>query len=493
MSCEEQPANDCIRVNKARAAILFILATLILAGLSHFVDAQATLDAGYYHIMATRLETGNGFVEPVVWQNLNKYETIERPMDYWLPLGIVIYYFARIFSPEAGEIWCNILIWAILALAVYLETARLTRNHFYATCGYLLHLFHGRNLFYLLTTDNFAFSALLGYFFIRSVALNDVKQAGFNAGLFILLRIEGAAYAVFNWLQLLISGKHRQSLIFAGISALVVTPWIIRNLVVFGRPWPSNLNALLMTDYYSFFDDAAVFSLQNYLAIGWLQILQHKLAGLMHGFTNLLLVPTHLLLLPLFAVGLATFWEAAGKHFARILALAWLMCGLAFPLQAEHGTAMHISAFFYPHFAILIACGFAEFEKRRWLRKTAVHLLVIFGIIWGIAVSAAFISYFRPLYADDSRPYLELFAENPLDTTDRVVSANPILVNRLTRATGVLASKHTTTGPQAMADRFGCNLIILDARNRHPQAPAVDASSWQLIASTSILQLYRRK
>ncbi len=245
MSCEEAPVIDYLRVAKTRAIALFLLATIILAGFSHFIDPQATLDAGYYHIMATRLATGHGFTEPVIWQNLNKYDTIERPMDYWLPLGILIYHLARIVSAEAGEIWCNILIWSVLALFVYLETMRHTRSHFYATCAYLFHLFHGRNLFYLLTTDNFAFSALLGYFFLRSAAMNEAKQAGLNAGLFMLLRIEGGAYAVFAWLQLLTNRKGRQSFVFAGITALLVTPWIIRNLVVFGRPWTSNPSALL--------------------------------------------------------------------------------------------------------------------------------------------------------------------------------------------------------------------------------------------------------
>ena len=472
---------------------LFLLGVLILALLAIHINPHVTFDASYYHVMAERLTKGNGFVEPVVWQYLNNYEQVEHPMDYWMPLGVLAYSVALKIGGPAGEISLNIIIWAFLAVMVFREVVRQTNSNFCAAVAFFLCIFHGRNLFYLLTTDNFAFSALLGYLIVQTICDErpHAIRTAFFSGLLALLRIEGLAFAFFSGIwELRKNWRLKTAVCYATTFFLTISPWVIRNLVVLGKPWTSNSRALFLVDYFDFFNDTANLSLSNYLALGWSGILAQKTAGLVYSITNLVIVPSHLLLLPLFAVGIACLWAASGRIFAAFLMLSWLMCGIVFPLQSMHGTVIHISAFFYGYFYIFTGVGLQRLKTHFNLTPALFKSIGVLAVIVNIVISAAFINHFIPVYEEDFKPYRKLFAKIKPKAGDKIASANPLLVYQLTGATGALASIHTSN-PQHIANKFACDFIITDPRSLSPRD--IDTGKWAMIASESGIQMFRRQ
>ncbi len=482
-----------VKTRTGKFLVLFLLCILLLTLPAMFINPIASFDALYYHVMAARVGAGNGFVEPVIWQYLNPYNSIEHPMDYWMPLGVLAYCLADMVAGSAGQIGLNITIWAILTTMVFVEVLKLTKSNFCAMVAFFLLIFHGRNLFYLLTTDNFAFSAILGFLIIKMLG-NKTPSGGtvaFLSGLLALLRIEGFVFALLSaaW-ELKKDFRLKTGIKIVTVFLLTISPWIFRNLIVFGRFWTSNTKALFLVNYYDFFNDTANLTLKNYLAQGWDNILAQKASGLMHSFANLIIVPVHLLLLPLLTVGIACLWQNYGKIFTTFLTLSLLMCGLLFPLQSEHGTVIHLSAFFYPFYYIFAGVGLSRLTKRYKLRPKVYMGIGIASIILSFIVSISFIIHFAPFHEKDFRLYDQLFSKAKPTNHDRVVSANPLMLYHLTGAPGALASK-LTSHPQVIADKYHCNIIITDPI--FISSEIIDTTRWAIIASESGVQLFRRK
>jgi len=209
-----------------------------------------------------------------------------------------------------------------------------------------------------------------------------------------------------------------------------------------------------------------------------------------YSITNLVIVPSHLLLLPLFAVGLAFLWASSGRIFAAFLMLSWLLCGIVFPLQSMHGTVIHISAFFYGYFFIFTGVGLHCLKTHFNLRPALYRTIGILAILVNVVVSAAFIKHFTAAYEEDFTHYRKLFAKIQPEAGDKIASANPLLVYQLTGATGALASTHTSN-PQNIAEKFACNFIITDPRSVSPRD--IDPGKWAIIASESGIQMFRRQ
>lgn len=466
---------------------------LILA--SFHVDPQASMDAAYYHVMVDQLDNGQGFTEPVIWHHLNKYETIEHPMDYWMPLGIVLYYLSRMLMGIAGEVLLNILIWAVLAVLIYGKALELTESKFCTLIALLAHMFCGRNIFCLLTTDNTAFAGILGYLFFNSLgSKNSVwPKTAIIGGLIALLRIEGLIFAAFGGLFEFYKTRQLKVLfLYTCLLLAVISPWIIRNIQVLGTPWPGNSKVVFLQNYGEFFNEKFKGTLNHYLEQGCDEILSQKLNGLKISILNLVLVPAHFLFLPVWLSGLVAFWQRGNPGYTLFFVIVFcLLCGLAFTHQSEHGTALHISAYFYPSYAILSGLGLSALLKRaKTTRRFTYYCLGIAMVAWSVFVSYVVNLHSAVQYATENAPYIQLFEEFTPEPEDQIVSPYPLYVYFLTGCKGVVASKFTTAGPEAVADKYGCNIIITHSQHMHPVSP--HPQGWNMIASNPISALYKR-
>ncbi|MBU1109380.1 MAG: hypothetical protein KKB51_22055 [Candidatus Riflebacteria bacterium] len=472
---------------------LFSVSALFLSMASRLVGPQATIDAAYYHIMADQLEKGAGFTEPFVWHFLNDYQSVEHPMNYWMPMGIVFYYLARLCFGIAGEVGLNIVLWSVLSVLVFFEVKKRTQSIYNSAFSYCMMLFCGRYLFYLLTTDNIAFYALFGFFFFKQ--LGNERSSWYVtpviAGLTALMRIEGIVIAVFGGLCEFY--KTRSPKVLAGyvlILLLVLSPWMIRNYQVLGHPWPSNSKAIFLSNYYDMFCRNLAITPSTYLSLGWNAIYAQKLSGLWFSVLNLIAAPGLFIMYPLWLAGLFSLWREGGNFFALLLGFFVVFCGVAIPLQSELGTALHVSAFFFPFFTILSGVGFCRLQRHYRMRSARYIVLASVIILW--AMFATFYSTCALIkeYDEAYEPYESLLAKVPFGER-KIVSAVPVKVYLETGAQGVISSSRTADEPIALADAFSCDAIITD-RRAYGYQPLPKADGWKEVASNTVLSIFIR-
>jgi hypothetical protein len=473
---------------------LFLFSIGFLLLVANLVEPNATMDSAYYHIMADKLEQGRGFEEPVVWHHLNDYKSLSHPMDYWMPLGIVAYWLSRFFAGAAGEIYLNILLWSLLVTFVYYEILNHTSRPAYAVAGALTLLFCGRNLFYVLTTDNIAIYGFLGYLFIRKISAENPSglTTGFIAGLIALTRIEGIIFAALGFFWLVIrKARFRVLAIYLLVLLVTISPWLIRNYLVLGKLWTSNTKALFLQKYDDLFDERFPGNFAYFVEPGVKAVLMQRLAGLWNSFLNLFAVPGAFLLYPLWLLGLMVIWKSSGKLFSFLLTVFWLLCGLLFTHQAIKGTSMHISAFFYPGFAVLNGLGLWKLAELKRYKESFVRFIGIVVLIWSLVFSGLSIRKLNQQYENDNLPYKKMLSRQDIVLSGGIVSVYPIYIYYLSGLPGVVSSFATSDLTVATADRFNCDYILLDSRANHTEAKAY--TGWESIYKESCLELLKRK
>lgn len=481
------------KVNILIASALFFLTMGFFYCISFFVDPQASLDASYYYIMTDQIASGKGFTEPIIWYHLNRYFVdIVRPMDYWMPLGIVLFYLARIFSEAGSEIWINIILWSALVGLVFLETFRITQNRLSSFAASLTMILCGRFVFYLLTTDNFVFYAFLGFYYFNFLAAdsNDRLKLPFICGLTALMRIEGIIFAsVAGFIRFVRSRSFFELSIFMIILFLTVSPWVLRNHLTLGSLWNSNTAALLIRNYDDFFSEKFPGSFSYFLEQGSSEIIRQRINGLFNSILNLIVVPGQFIFFPLWFIGIGLQWKKSGKPFLLVLLLFILLCGLLFTHQSARGTALHISAFFIPYFSIYFGIGFNALKKRFNIIGKG-WLLLFLMTIWSVAFSMFSTNKLIEQYDRDKKPYLKLFNQYVMNAEDLVVSVSPVFVKNISGAGGVISISLEDREIQGMADAYACNYILLD--KRIGQQPFQSVDNWKIVASQPELLLYKR-
>ncbi|MEW6712554.1 MAG: hypothetical protein AB1403_22240 [Candidatus Riflebacteria bacterium] len=480
------------RVVLGALAIVIVSAVFLCWG-SEKIDPQSTFDSAFYHLMVDQIEKGEGFTEPIIWNFLNDYKTIDHPMDYWMPGGIIMYSLARKTFGVQSEIALNIAIWSFLAGLIFYRVFCLTGSFLSAFFAGLTFVFSGRNTFFLLTTDNIAFYAALGFLFFASIVRED-RFFWLNpviAGLAVLTRIEGILIAVFS---LVYSGwRFRRAgpiILTLLLIVLTVLPWVIRNQIILGKPWTSNSRALMLTDYSDLFCPEFSGSLEAFLAQGWQKITLQRVRGLWLALINLIAIPgVFIVFYPYWRRALVSVWKREGMLFIMLLWIFVLFCGLIIPFQCEKGTALHISAFFIPGFSMLNGLGLLVLKTVKSNRSA--YLIASIILIWQIFLSCNSIVNISRFQDGINSPYRALSSLFANFKDEKVVSNDPIRVLHETGLKGVMWSAKTVIRPEKIAETYECSIIIQDSR------PAYRANSeplgFEKIASYTDVVVWKKK
>ena len=245
---------------------LFVLAlgTRIAAALPF--DYAPYTDPAYYRLVADQLAAGHGFSVPVLWSflevggQLPLHPTLPVPSNgHWMPLTSILA--AASISMLGGVLGegraaqvPTILLGAALVPFTYLVTVELWRARFTAWIAALLVVLGGPLLVMTPLVDSFAVFGVAGaaciWCSIRAVrAVRPgpwLVTAGATAALATLARVDGlllvaaplVAWAVRrdwpSWPM-----RAAWGLAAAGTFALVIAPWLLRDMAVFGSPFPS--------------------------------------------------------------------------------------------------------------------------------------------------------------------------------------------------------------------------------------------------------------
>jgi hypothetical protein len=481
---------------------LFLLCFGFHTGLGTTVFPQSSIDAEFYSAVGQRLLNGQGLTEPFIWNHLKPATTIVRPVDYWMPLGILLFAFSSFFGGEGGPLFLNHFLWSLLACAVFLETRRLTGKPLTALLGFFLCAFGGKFAYYVSTTDNIVFYAVLGFLFFRCLSWEaDVTESshqgihlGFISGLMALTRIEGLFFGclatAFCWQR----GRRKTAGLVLLMLFLTISPWIIRNLKVLGTPWPSHVQALFLRSYDDLFDPQAAISWHTYISQGWSWVFRHKIQALSENVIEFFVIPGMVVLFPFWFIGVYHMRQSGGRLLLGSTLLFWFMNGALFTTQSLRGTAFHISAAFFPHLAVFTAIGIRDTIERvgqnRSFTFRTISLAVFLAYIVCFSLFATQVT--RESYETKLRYYRRFFDWVTLSPSAQVVSNAPWFVHRFSGCGGVVH----LSGPPSLAfdsaERFSCRYVLLDIRNYSPDLPWLTHPGWEQVTIRLPLILWRK-
>jgi hypothetical protein len=281
------------------------------------------------------------------------------------------------------------------------------------------------------------------------------------------------AWVVVAWLWTPGSRRRRIGLIGAPavVAFLMVVPWAVRDWLAFGTPLPGQTiaNALFVHPYdvFAYHDPP---SLSGYLGQGLGALASQHLAGIVHDFFSVLLIPGF----PISLVGLIALPWVGRRRSLRPLVLAsvftFLATSLIFPVATQSGTYLHAAG---PAFVLLAVCCVAALDSlivwvgrlRHWTRPVAwlgpAFAIAIVAPLCAVTVVGISnqASDTRSLY--EALPAAMARAGAPLDGATAVITDNPIWLSEATRTPAIALPEESPDEVLALARQFGARLLIV--------------------------------
>jgi hypothetical protein len=409
--------------------LLFLIGLIGPIFISRFQYAPGYMDADYYFAGGIRLSEGYGFSEMFLWNFLDNPTGLPHPSHgYWMPLVAIL---SAAGMKVIGEpnFSSGRLVFLFLAAMIPPLTAglamRLHHRRDFALLAGLLAVFPGFYLPYLSTTDIFGPYMILGILFLLILPWGNFVETpasnysfirffllGLTAGLMHLGRADGVIW-VFLALSMVIflcvrnpDRKERMRdvlAIFIGY-LLVMGPWYLRNIVVFGSPFPQGgARALWILSYDELFTyPASRLTFQRWWDAGVIELARDRAWAMGLNLQTTLGVQGEIFLAPLILIGL---WQMRKNHLIWLAGSGWMLTFLVmtmiFPFQGARGGFFHSGAVFQPLFWAVAPLGLESTlkwgaRKRGWSLKSA-RLFFSSGLI-GLALLLTFLVSYNRLF-----------------------------------------------------------------------------------------------
>jgi hypothetical protein len=382
-------------VKKTDYVVLSMLQLCILLFVAHYQTIPGNIDADYYFMGGVRLAQGHGFTENYIWNYFNDPVSIPQPShSYWMPLASIIAALGMgltgnqsFASGRLAFIVLSVFITPLTAALAY----RITSRRDLAIFSGLLSLFSGFYLPYLPVTENYSIFMVLGALYFLNMdhltpchaerseeslpssqrpfagAQGDMPKErkvtylilGILSGLMSLARSDGMIWLALTFLLIAIrywrdATPHLSKpklvstsinfLLALGGFLLIMLPWYLRNIEVFGTPMSdSTRRAFWLTDYYqTFIYPASQLTYQKWLASGWNAILGLRLSAFQRVLYNIVVVQGVIVLIPFSLLGA---WKLRNNSQVRLGLIAWALLifvfTVVFPLAGVRGSYYH--------------------------------------------------------------------------------------------------------------------------------------------------------
>lgn len=378
--------------------ILFFIALVVQFGVSRLQTVPGYLDANYYFSGGVQLALGKGFTEPYLWNYLDDPAGIPHPSHgYWFPLASIIsalgMWLTGQTSYEAGRLFF-ILIAALVPPLVAALSYRFFQNSAFAWTSGILAIFPVFHLPFLPVPDNYGIYMLVGgLIFLLADRPRPWFWLGMFAGILSLARSDGLLWLALVFLFILWRVRDEKlpftSLIQFGALAflgfiLIMGPWYLRNLSVFGAIMsPAGSRALWLTTYeQTFIYPASKLNMQAWLASGWSEILKVRWWSFTNNIQTVIAAQGHLILFPFIAIGI--YFQRKDRR-VQLGLLAWVILFLVmtfiFPFAGTRGSFFHAAAALQPLLLVLAPFGLEKVVA--WARSKGrfnEHAYVVFRI-----------------------------------------------------------------------------------------------------------------
>jgi hypothetical protein len=505
-------------MNKRLYSILYICGLIFLFLSSRPQVSPGYMDADYYYVGGKQLADGVGFKEPIIWNYLDNPAEIMHPSNaYWMPLASILaaagMYFSGIDGFGAARLGFIVIGALVPVLAAALAYSLSGKTPSGLLAG-LLALFSCFYLPYLTTTDTFGLYMLFGGLFVLILGLMDDPQAqprwirrtlpiflGLTTGLMHLARADGFIWLAGGVLGIVLIGRNQRSaegdrrmtsgyLPVLGaylIGYLIVMgPWFIRNMAVFGTPLsPGGMRSLWLTNYNELFTyPAGRLSFEVWLRSGLVEIIQARMWALRVNLTSMFVVQGQIFLTPLILAGLWTFRRDTRIKVATLIWLGtFIVMSLAFPYPGARGGFFHSGAALQPIFWAVAPTGLDVFIAlgRKWRGWKGGQAQIVFQI--GLVVLALFTTlliyntrviggnFQQPHWNQSASDYIaveEVLKGNGANEGEAVLVNNPPGYYLVSGRPGVVIPDAGTEVLQEIARKYSVDYLLLEAN--HPQA-----------------------
>jgi hypothetical protein len=477
--------------------VLYLLALAALALVASLEKSPGYMDADYYQLTGQQLTQGHGFTEPVLWNYLDDPQGLPHPSHaYWMPLASLMAAASMRATGAAtfaaGRVLFILLAAAIAPLSASLAFA-LTKQSRLALFAGGLAILSAFYLPYLVTTDSFGISMLLGGFFFLIIIKAEkgrlshlqVIGLGILAGLMHLGRVEGLPWLlVAAWAVWILSARKSEILLVLAGYLLIMGPWMLRDWSVFGTVLASGTaRTLWLTNYNELFTiPANQLTAAHWLASGWGAILQARIAALGQNLLSALTVQGLVFLAPLIAWGARKMRKQLSVRAGLVVWAALLVTmSFVFPFSGARGGFFHAAAALQPFIWALAAVGLQEFvewgaARRNWQPRQAFRVLGVGALVLALALSAYVIKV-RVIgdelnnlaWNQSAEYYVEL--GHVLDqmgiTADEIIMVNnPPGFALATGRTAIVIPNGGVEASLAAARRYGAGVLLLESN--HP-------------------------
>jgi 4-amino-4-deoxy-L-arabinose transferase-like glycosyltransferase len=403
----------------AIAVLLFVVAVVARAvSALIFLDA-AYPDAYYYASVGASLAAGRGFEVDYIWNFVDvggllpAQGVLPIPSNgHWMPLAALVQVpFLWLLGPtpiaNALPFWIASGLTAGLTWYIARD-ARLGR--WQSAAAGLLVAMPGGLAPYLGQPDNFSIFMLLGALalWLCGRGLRGDRRAyalgGLVVGLAFLARTDGFLLGVPFALAAVADLLRRPRLSRLGGAAIalcalgfvvVVAPWLLRQLDVFGSVSPSAANGriLWITEYDQLYSVSSDTTLESFLRQGIGALAWSRIGGLAFALILFASLPLLFVLVPFVPIGVARRWRE--PDFAPWLIYAVALFAFTALVSAVHvpfGTFIHSAVALVPHAYLLALVGIATtvgwlgrrrpgWDIRRATRNITAMLVVIVLVV----------------------------------------------------------------------------------------------------------------
>ena len=460
---------------KRSYVLLFILGLLVASGAAYLQTNPGYMDAYYYFNGGKQIAFGSGWSEMFLWNYLDDPAGLPHPgFTYWMPLtSLVAAGGIKLFPGAPSAFEAAQVLFILVSALVAPVTAELAyqfsgRKGFGWLAGVLV-IFSGFYFPFMTTTDSFSIYMLLGgVFFLVYTRVHRarIEILGYLAGLMHLARADGLLWLGIAGLGVLIDlTRHNEDslsvrgllrngfskrFLFAGVRIVVaylvvMFPWYVRNLEVFGSLFPPGGGRTLWVLSYDelFSYPAGQLSPGRWWAAGLGNLLLARgeafLVNLQTTFASMgVLLPGVLAVLG--------FWNLRKHRTVRLgligLGVLFVFMTVVFPFSGMRGSYFHSGAAFVPLIMaaapvgidVLTKASLRRFKtwKDRRIRPFYLGVVVLFVIGFSVVL------YFSAVVGLEGDPVMvwnqaevryqavdEVLDRLGAEPTDLVVASNP--------------------------------------------------------------------
>ena len=490
---------------------LFLLALAVRAVLIAAFPDPAYPDSYYYVDVARSIAAGHGLSVDFVWIFAEVGNHLPDPAvlpiasnAHWLPLASLIEApFIAVLGPNPYAAALPMAIIGSLAAPLTWFIARdMGARPIVGAAAGVLSAIPGAATVFMAQPENFAILQPLVAATIWCTARGlkgdgrSFAVAGFLAGLATFARNDGILLAGMVGLVWLADrlrswrahrGKRswshiedRQPIsVLAGVLALglflvVMGPWWIRQLLVFGSisPTSSNGAALWIRNIHEWNSITANPSLSTFLAQGPGPILESRLGGLMSALANFVVFICSVVLLPFLIVGgLARRRALDFAPWFVYTFIAFAGATILYPLHVPGGAFIHTAIGLAPHAAILsvegilLVVGWLAGRRRRWDEGLAGNVFV-WGLV-GVVAASAFV-FAKPVEAgwEAVRAPRQALASEltrlAVPADDRMMSIDAGGIKYYTGHPGVVSPDDPIETIESVARAYGIRWLVVE-------------------------------